>query len=434
MAVAPPSPRYGGRAIYEQRAPQSTPLYFLVESLYEKVKALWEERFQHAYGFWRGFLDVIVSRYLDCGLPECGFARVFCDRCNDEYLLPFSCKCRGICPSCDAKRAAAFAAFLKDELLADVGHAQWVFTIPKMLRPYFLYHRELLGQLCRAAYETVKELMVAATEDRDIRPGMVAVIQTFSQFLRWNPHIHALATRGGWNARGQWIPVPYIDPHAAELLFRHKIFQLLKTQGLISDERIELLLSWKHTGFSVDSSVTVYPSDEQGLERLARYMIRSPVSLQRLHYLPETEQVLYQANKGHDQETSEIIDSMEFLARVLMHVPDFNKPYIRHFGIYSNRTRHKPSKDSYSPDVSQNGDPPPVSYSKLRRRWANLIRRVYCADPLICPNCGAEMRIISFIAQPKVIHKILDHLKKRGTEARAPPKPKPQQFSLPLYP
>jgi hypothetical protein len=421
-------------AIYQPRNPQSTPLYFLVESLYEKVKAVWEERFERSNGFWRGFIDDVVARYLDCGVLESGFARVFCDHCKDEFLLPFSCKVRGLCPSCGAKRAAAFAAFLKDELLEDVCHAQWVFTIPKMLRPYFLYHRELLGQLCRAAYETVKELMIAATEDKDIRPGMVAVIQTFSQFLLWNPHIHALASRGGWNAQGQWVPVPFIDPHAAELLFRHKIFQLLKTQGLISDERIELLLSWRHTGFSIDNSVTVYPSDEQGLERLARYMIRSPVSLQKLHYLPQTQQVFYQTNKGHDQEDSEIIDSMEFVARVLMHVPDLNKPYIHHYGIYSNRSQHKPRKDSTSAEATQNEDPPRVSNSKLRRRWADLIRRVYQTDPLICPKCGSKMRILSFITQPRVINKILEHLKNRATQKRAPPTPKLQQAPLPLSP
>jgi hypothetical protein len=161
-------------------------------------------------------------------------------------------------------------------------------------------------------------------------------------------------------------------------------------------------------------------------------MIRSPVSLQRINYLPETEQVLYQANKGHDQEDSEIIDSMEFLARVLMHVPDLNKPYIHHYGIYSNRSQHKPRKDSTSAEATQNEDPPFVSNSNLRRRWANLIRRVYQTDPLICPKCGSDMRIISFITQPKVIHKILDHLEKRGAETRAPPEPKPQQFPLPL--
>ncbi len=82
----------------------------------------------------------------------------------------------------------------------------------------------------------------------------------------------------------------------------------------------------------MDNSVTVYPSDEQGLERLARYLIRSPVSLQRLHYFPKTKRVLYQAKQGHDKEST--------LAPV----------------------------------------------SKLRRQWADLIRRVYQSDPLVCPQ------------------------------------------------
>jgi len=67
-------------AIYKQRNPQSTPLYFLVDSLYDKVKAVWEDRFERVYGFWRAFLDDIVMRYLDCGLVEFGFARVFCEQ------------------------------------------------------------------------------------------------------------------------------------------------------------------------------------------------------------------------------------------------------------------------------------------------------------------------------------------------------------------
>ena len=421
-------------AIYQPRRPRETVLYQLVETCYEGVKAQWDDRFEKRYGRWRGFVDNVVWRYLDCGIDEAGFARVFCGHCKDEYLLPFSCKVRGLCPSCDAKRAAAFATFLKDELLEDVGHAQWVFTLPKMLRPYFLYRRELLGPLCRAAYETVKELMMAAVEDIDIRPGMVAVIQTFAQTLRWNPHIHALTSRGGWNARGQWIPVPYIDARAAALLFRHKVFQLLKNHGLLSEERMELLLSWRHTGFSVDNSVNVYPSDERGLERLARYVIRSPVSLQRLHGLPQTKQVFYQVNKGHDQDDSEIIDSMEFVARVLMHVPDFNKPYIHYYGIYSNRSQHKPRKDPVSAEGTRNEDPPSGSNSKLRRRWADLIRRVYQSDPLICPQCGSKMRILSFITQPRVIRKILEHVKNRSTHKRAPPNPKLQQALLPLGP
>ena len=82
-----------------------------------------------------------------------------CQACGAEKLLTLSCKQRGIFPACDARRAAAFAAFLKEELLEDVGHAVWSFSIPKMLRPYFLFRRELLTELARAAFETVQELM-----------------------------------------------------------------------------------------------------------------------------------------------------------------------------------------------------------------------------------------------------------------------------------
>ena len=50
------------------------------------------------------------------------------------------------------------------------------------LQVYFLYHRELLGELSRAAYETLRELMVTATfEDDAFRPGMVSVVQTFGE-------------------------------------------------------------------------------------------------------------------------------------------------------------------------------------------------------------------------------------------------------------
>ena len=165
--------------LYRPRQARTTPLYQLLESYYEEVKTIWEDRFEKNYGYWRGFIDAVVARYLDCGVPEAGFARLKCDACGSERLLTLSCKQRGICPSCDAKRAAAFAAFLKDELLENVGHSLWTFTLPKMLRPYFMRQRELLGDLARLAYETIKELMIEAVGDPRARPGVVVVPQTF---------------------------------------------------------------------------------------------------------------------------------------------------------------------------------------------------------------------------------------------------------------
>jgi hypothetical protein len=46
--------------------------------------------------------------------------------------------------------------------------------------------------MARLAYDTVREMMAAAVDEPDARPGMVAVIQTFGSSLKWNPHIHAI--------------------------------------------------------------------------------------------------------------------------------------------------------------------------------------------------------------------------------------------------
>ncbi len=179
MGLAPSCHTLEPPALYRPRNARATTLYQLLEAYYEDVKAIWEERFEKKYGFWRGFVDTVVARYLDCGVAEAGFARLKCDGCGSERLLTLSCKQRGICPSCDAKRAAAFAAFLSDELLENVGHCLWTFTLPKMLRPYFMRQRELLGDLARLAYETIKELMLEAAGDPHARPGVVVVPQTF---------------------------------------------------------------------------------------------------------------------------------------------------------------------------------------------------------------------------------------------------------------
>ena len=94
--------------VYRPRNPQATPLYRLLEQRFDEVKGIWDEVFEERYGFWRGFVEGLVFRYLDCGIYERGAARVRYPSCREEYLLAFSCKTRGLCPSCCAKRGAAF--------------------------------------------------------------------------------------------------------------------------------------------------------------------------------------------------------------------------------------------------------------------------------------------------------------------------------------
>ena len=103
---------------------------------------------------------------------------------------------------------------------------------------------------------------------------------------------------------------------------------------------------------------------------------------------------------------------MDFPAEVTQHIPDPGKHLIRHYGFYSNKTRGLRTQGhaQAARAVAQNPASAP-SAKQARKRWAALIKQVYEVDPLVCPKCGAEMKIVSFIErrQSEVLEKILRH-------------------------
>ncbi len=296
-----------------------------------------------------------------------------------------------------------------------------------MLRPLFFRRRELRGSLARLAWQSVRELMAAAVDEPHLRPGMVSVIQTFGDHINPHPHVHALVSRGGWTPDERFIPIPYVDPLAAQRLLRHKVFTFLLREELITQERVELLSSWRHSGFSVHNTVHVPPGDHSGVEALIRYMMRPPVSLARLRLRPGSDEVLHFPKDGGDDPGSaqpERIDAMEYVARVLAQIPPPRKHLVRYHGFYSNAARGKRRRDQHSlveSDTAEQEPAPPPAAAALRKRWADLLRRVYEVDALVCPRCGGEMHVIGFITAPAQIRRILGHLRTRDRVARPPP-------------
>jgi len=181
--------------VYRQRHPERSVFYRVLFHYFESFLLEYESRFEREYGYFRPIIQEVVDRYLDCGNPMCGFARIRCPDCGEERLLMFSCKTRGFCPSCHAKRREEWGEWMRKELLLDVPHRQVVFTVPKMLRLFFRYKRALLSPLSLAAVHALLKYFRAVT-GLELMPGVVAVIQTFGDRINFHPHIHILATEG----------------------------------------------------------------------------------------------------------------------------------------------------------------------------------------------------------------------------------------------
>jgi len=97
------------------------------------------------------------DEYLKCGRLGHGFLRVQCETCHAEHLVAFSCKRRGFCPSCGARRMAESAALLVDEVLPHEPMRQWVLSVPFPLRFLFASQPKIMGKALGIVYRTIAD-------------------------------------------------------------------------------------------------------------------------------------------------------------------------------------------------------------------------------------------------------------------------------------
>lgn len=102
-------------AEYRRHEPAQTLLYRVVAAGLEGLREALSAASPYSTGLPQ-HVDKELEAYLRCGILAHGFARVVCDRCKLEHLVAFSCKGRGICPSCTTRRMNDTAAHLVEDV------------------------------------------------------------------------------------------------------------------------------------------------------------------------------------------------------------------------------------------------------------------------------------------------------------------------------
>jgi hypothetical protein len=130
-------------------------------------------------------------RYLECGILAHGFARARCGQCGHDILIAFSCKGRGVCTSCNARRMVATAAHRADHVLPDLPVRQWVLAVPKCLRYFLQRDADLQGTALRLFLRAAESYLGAHSPGSGpaARLGVVAFIHRFGSAL--NAHLHS---------------------------------------------------------------------------------------------------------------------------------------------------------------------------------------------------------------------------------------------------
>jgi Transposase zinc-binding domain/Putative transposase len=191
-------------AEYVPRRPQDTVLHRLVREHYATFVAHTEATY--AAPLPRYVTDAF-ERYLACGDFSQGFVRCFCDTCRHDVLVAFSCKQRGLCPSCGARRMCDVAANVTDTILPSAPVRQWVLSLPFELRGLAATKPDVLTALGRIFAEEVAGATKRLAGVAGAETGAVSFPQRFGSSLNLHVHFHLLAVDAVFDKQGDGVRI-----------------------------------------------------------------------------------------------------------------------------------------------------------------------------------------------------------------------------------
>lgn len=378
---------------YLPREPHATVLYRL-------VKEHGAEFLRHARESYDGplprYVEDELRGYLRCGDFSLGFVHLRCHRCQHDLLVAFSCKNRGLCPSCAGRRMAAQAAHLVDCVLPAVPIRQFVLSFPFELSLLAATKPEVLRALARIHAEELarryKQAAKKSGETGKLHAGAVTFVQRFGSSLNLHVHLHTCALDGVYVDADDGPPrfVPAEPPSLAELYvltervalrvmtwlrkrgyakeddpasndtpersFAELLAQVATQRGTVenlkddtgeSDGLAEPAAPLRDEavsrhGFNLHASLTIAADDDLGRERLCRYGLRPPFALSRLRVLRDG-RISYRVKKSSRRASRcRIMTPIECIARLCALVPPPRYPLTRFHGVLAPRAKLRP--------------------------------------------------------------------------------------------
>ena len=326
-----------------------------------------------------------VDKMLHCGDPAFGGAMYGCPHCGKLKFVAFRCHSR-FCPTCGNKYSMERTTNMSFKLI-NVQHRHCVFTIDENLRDFFLQDRSLLNCLFHAVTSVVLHMFHKQNKSKNYTPGFIMVLHTFGRDLKWNPHIHCLITEGGYSDDGFWKTVKHFNYTFLRNAFRTALLNEMETILGPTFKKVKSKCYAEHKqGFYVYAKpnkcdptvVTKY---------IGRYLGRPVIATSRIDKY-DGEQVTFHYNRHEDDKyVVETIPAMEFIQRLIRHIPEKHFKMIRYGGLYARRRDIDKKLYRAIPKKAHH-------FFRSFNKWRAAIIGAFGYDPMKCPDCKHEMEFL----------------------------------------
>lgn len=326
-----------------------------------------------------------IDKMIHCGDPSFGGAMYGCPHCGKLKFVPFRCHSR-FCPTCGNKYTMDRTTSMSFKLV-NVTHRHCVFTIDENLREFFLKDRSLLDCLFHSVNSVITRMFFKMNKSKNFTPGFIMVLHTFGRDLKWNPHIHCLISEGGYSDDGFWRNVKHFDYTFLRNAFRTALLNEMESKIGSSFKKVKAKCYREHQqGFYVYAKPNLC-DPRIVVKYIGRYLARPVIATSRIDKY-DGEMVTFHYNRHEDEQyIEETIPAMEFIQRLIRHIPEKHFKMIRYGGIYA---RHREIDSKLYRAISKSKHHIYRSFNQ----WRTAILSSFGYDPLVCPDCQHRMEFL----------------------------------------
>ena len=326
-----------------------------------------------------------IDKMIHCGDPSFGGAMYGCPHCGKLKFVPFRCHSR-FCPTCGNKYTMDRTTSMSFKLV-NVTHRHCVFTIDENLREFFLKDRSLLDCLFHSVNSVITRMFFKMNKSKNFTPGFIMVLHTLGRDLKWNPHIHCLISEGGYSDDGFWRNVKHFDYTFLRNAFRTALLNEMESKIGSSFKKVKAKCYREHQqGFYVYAKPNLC-DPRIVVKYIGRYLGRPVIATSRIDKY-DGEMVTFHYNRHEDEQyIEETIPAMEFIQRLIRHIPEKHFKMIRYGGIYA---RHREIDSKLYRAISKSKHHIYRSFNQ----WRTAILSSFGYDPLVCPDCQHRMEFL----------------------------------------
>ena len=326
-----------------------------------------------------------IDKMIHCGDPSFGGAMYGCPHCGKLKFVPFRCHSR-FCPTCGNKYTMDRTTSMSFKLV-NVTHRHCVFTIDENLREFFLKDRSLLDCLFHSVNSVITRMFFKMNKSKNFTPGFIMVLHAFGRDLKWNPHIHCLISEGGYSDDGFWRNVKHFDYTFLRNAFRTALLNEMESKIGSSFKKVKAKCYREHQqGFYVYAKPNLC-DPRIVVKYIGRYLGRPVIATSRIDKY-DGEMVTFHYNRHEDEQyIEETIPAMEFIQRLIRHIPEKHFKMIRYGGIYA---RHREIDSKLYRAISKSKHHIYRSFNQ----WRTAILSSFGYDPLVCPDCQHRMEFL----------------------------------------